>query len=128
MNNQEVSQQKIALPGNGKIFFSPLLGRNIKIIGSSYIRLHECGGECDCFKRIEFKHEVIERLLDYIEESFGIRPTSITLTPDGSSIADLPPNEEAIEKLSELIGCKIRGDESLYALVGYLAFNLREIA
>lgn len=40
----------------------------------------------------------------------------VTPTPDGSSITDFPCYEGAKEKLSELLGIAVDGDESLYAL------------
>ncbi len=58
----------------------------------------------------------LERLLKAIVEAYGIQITGLTPTPDGSSIADFPAYEGAQERLSELLGFPISGNEFLYEI------------
>jgi hypothetical protein len=68
----------------------------------------------------QFSDATWERLLKAIDEAYGIRLALVTQTPDGSSIADFPVDEGAQEKLSELLGFPINGDEFLYEIAAQI--------
>ena len=60
----------------------------------------------------------LEIVLSAIEKAYGIEPFwLVTPTPDGSMLSDIPAYMGAPERLSELLGFPVRGDEFFYELV-----------
>jgi hypothetical protein len=61
---------------------------------------------------------VLEIVLSAIEEAYGIGPFSfVTATANGSMLSDLPAYIGAPERLSEILGFPVRGNEFFYELV-----------
>jgi antitoxin component HigA of HigAB toxin-antitoxin module len=74
---------------------------------------------------MEANHEIktefttaLETVIRAVEQAYNIRLAGITPTPDGSSLTDFEAKEGQTERLAELLGFHVQGNESLCYLAG----------
>jgi hypothetical protein len=63
--------------------------------------------------------DAIEKVLAAIKNAYGIDVAFCTPTPNGSYLSDFPAYveyENAPQRMSEILGFPVRGDESFYEL------------
>jgi len=73
-----------------------------------------------------FSDAALDRLLKAIDEAYGIQIAGVTPTPDGSCLSDFPAYLGAKEKLSELLGFPLNGDEFLYEIAARIEEHLKQ--